>query len=147
MGSLAWMTGGRQTDDVLVARAYDPTLIDQGYPLLELVDSSHTTVSEQATLDKWANQAVSDGRGSEDVWSFTVKAYPINDRVNPLARRLGRTTWATSARSSSLPYDPATGIGDPYIAEGGTFRRRIVGISGDEQGEDIRIQCAAEVVV
>ncbi|SFR76172.1 hypothetical protein SAMN05428970_2024 [Agromyces sp. CF514] len=32
--------------------------------------------------------------------------------------------------------------GDPYIREGGTFRHRIVAISGDAIGDVIRVQCA-----
>jgi hypothetical protein len=140
MGSLAWMAGGRQADDVLVSRAYDPTLINQGYPLLELADSSHTTVSVQETLDKWANQAVINGRGGEDVWSFTVKAYPTDDKGVQAGPQVGSYNVGDFCDIIVAPDR------DPYL-EGGTYRRRIVGLSGDEQGEDVKIQCAPEVVV
>src|SRR6185369_14533175 len=54
LGSISWATGGRQDDEVLVARATDFTLTDQGYPLMEIVDTSHTSVSKQATLNGYA---------------------------------------------------------------------------------------------
>ena len=43
MTAQAWSTGGRQDDEVLVARSIDSTLTDAGYPLLESVDSSPRT--------------------------------------------------------------------------------------------------------
>ena len=37
-------------------------------------------------------------------------------------------------------------IGDPFLVEGGTFRRRIVGMSGDERGDWVKIITAPERV-
>jgi hypothetical protein len=33
-------------------------------------------------------------------------------------------------------------VGDPYIVEGGTFRHRIVGLSWDQDGEVVSVECA-----
>lgn len=145
VASLSWASGGRQNDDVLVSREYDSTLVDQGFPLMELVDSSHTSVSEQPTLDKYAGQNLINAGGPEETWSFMVKAYPTDRDDNPAGPQVNAYNVGDFCDVIVAPFDPNTGIGDPYLVEGGTFRRRIVGISGDEQGEDIKIQCVQEV--
>ncbi|MGD7790114.1 hypothetical protein ACQCX2_17530 [Propionibacteriaceae bacterium Y1700] len=49
-----WVTGGRDSDQPLYATAQNTELINAGMPLLETVDSLHTSVSDQATLNAWA---------------------------------------------------------------------------------------------
>src|SRR5690606_30618951 len=71
LASLAWATGGREDDTVVVSRSYDPALIDAGYPLLETSDTSHSSVSRQATLDGHT-AALLDSRPFE-TWSLVVK--------------------------------------------------------------------------
>lgn len=146
LGSFAWATGGRQADDVLVSRAYDSTLIDQGFPMMELIDSSHSTVSQQATLDKYAAQNAINGRGSEETWSFTVKARPVDKDGNPAGPQVNSYNVGDFCDITIAPYDAESGVGDPYLPAGGTFRRRIVSIAGDELGEDLKIACVPEVV-
>lgn len=51
--------GGKGDDEVLLARASDPTLVAEGWPRLEVWDSSHSTVTQQATLQAWADGRVS----------------------------------------------------------------------------------------
>lgn len=51
--------GGKGEDVVLAARASDSTLIDDGWPRVEVWDSSHSTVSVQSTLQSWADGRVS----------------------------------------------------------------------------------------
>lgn len=46
--------GGKSDDRVLLARAADSALIDDGWPRSEVWDASHSTVERQATLDGWA---------------------------------------------------------------------------------------------
>lgn len=145
MAALAWATGGRQADDVLVSRAYDSTLTDRGFPLMELVDSSHSTVVLQSTLDKYANLNLREARGTEETWTFTVEAYPVDKDGNPAGPQINSYNVGDFCDITIAPYDPGAGVGDPYIVEGGTFRRRIVGISGDELSETIKIQCVPEV--
>lgn len=141
MGSLAWQVGGRQADDVLVSRAYDPTLVNANYPLMELYDGSHSTVSVQSTLDGYAMADVLAGRTSSEIWSFTVKAYPVDSDGNPAGIQVGSYAVGDFGDLRIGDWDPKTGMGDPYIP-GDTYRMRIVGISGDEKGEDIDIDCA-----
>lgn len=146
MASLSWATGGRQADDVLVSRAYDSTLVDRGFPLMEVLDSSHSTVVLQSTLDKYARQNLQNARAPEETWSFDVQAYPVDEDGNPAGPQVNSYNVGDFCEIVIAPYDPEAGVGDPYIIEGGTFRRRIVGISGDELSETIKIQCVPEVV-
>jgi hypothetical protein len=133
MGSLAWQTGGRQADNVLVARAYDSTLIDAGYPLMEKVDSSHTSVSIQATLDAYAAADVAASRTPTQVWSFTAQARPVDQFGKPAGPFVGQYAVGDFCDLKMT--------GDPLIPNG-VYRHRIVGLSGDEQGESIQIQLA-----
>lgn len=77
LAGTAWFTGGRSTDTVLVARSIDTTLTDAGFPLFEQLDSSHSSVEIQSTLDDYAKEATRFGRSSWDEWSFTVEANSI----------------------------------------------------------------------
>jgi hypothetical protein len=74
LASLGWASGGKSADTSLVSRAYDPNLVDQGYPLFEELDSGHSTVSVQATLDAHAANVVGYGSAPTEVWSFDVEA-------------------------------------------------------------------------
>lgn len=67
----AVFAGGKDDDRVLLATASDHTLIDDGYPRAELWDSSHSTVSRQATLQSWADGSLG---GLPDRISFDVRA-------------------------------------------------------------------------
>ena len=143
MGSLAWQSGGRSTDNTLVSRVYDSTLVDAGYPLMELLDSSHTDVSEQATLDAYAATAAARGRTSVESWSFTVKAHPTDDDGRSAGPQLGGYNVGDYCE---LVFEKFDGVhGDPYIP-GGSVQLRIVGLSGDEIGVDVSVTCSPAVV-
>ena len=168
LGSLAWQTGGRKADTVLVARSYDSALVDSGYPLMELTDTSHSSVEIQSTLDTYANADTAAGKRSVEVWSFTAKARPYDQHGKPAGPFVGQYAVGDYVDlifaekidgrlplGALLPSDdvfpseelfPADGTpwsshGDPFIP-GGTYRQRIIGISGDATGIDIQIQCA-----
>ena len=136
MGSLAWQTGGRKADTVLVARSYDSTLVDSGFPLLELTDTSHSSVEIQSTLDTYAKADTASGKRSTEVWSFTAKARPVDQFGKPAGPFVGQYQVGDFV---DLIFDAG---GDPYLPEGGQFRQRIVGLSGNEKGVDINVQCA-----
>lgn len=63
--------GGKGGDAVQFARASDPSLVDAGWPRLEVWDSSHSTVTQQATLQAWADARVT---GVAQRPSFEVRA-------------------------------------------------------------------------
>lgn len=141
-----WASGGSQGDDVILSRAVDQTLLSRGYPMVEATDTSHSTVSIQSTMDKYANQIVLNGRSSLENWSFTVESRPVDvdgNKAGPWANeyRVGDFCDLTIA-----PYDPETGAGDPYVKAAGTYRHRIVALSGDQDGEFFKVQTVSEVI-
>jgi hypothetical protein len=141
MGSRAWLTGGNQSDDVLVSRSYDPTLVNAGFPLMELIDTSHQSVSRQSTLDGWASAATLAGRGTTETWSFTVEAWPTDEDGDPAGPQADTYNTGDFAKLIVQKYDPVTGRGDPYLRDGGEFPQRIIGRSGDETGQRLKIFC------
>lgn len=56
-----FMVGGKSDDKTLVAKADGHTLADRGWPLLQTSDSSHSTVSQLATLQSLARAAIAAG--------------------------------------------------------------------------------------
>jgi len=146
MGSLAWQTGGAQNSTVVVSRAYDPTLVSAGYPLMELSDSSHSTVDRQDTLDDYATADVIAGRRAVEVWSFSVKAYPTDQLGNPAGPRVGDYQVGDFCNIHIDAFDPKELTGDPFKHAGGDFPMRIIGISGDEKGIDLKIDLAPALV-
>ena len=161
VASLAWATGGNAGDTVLVGRSYDPTLVDNGFPLYELPPDDHPTAKVQKTLDAYAAEAAFAGRATTEVWSFDVEA---NEQPTVGSYATGDYCDLVIAPyvESAAPLDglyPADSVfpggdifpvdgnpwyvdGDPYVKEGGKFRHRIIGISGDEKGEVVNVQCA-----
>lgn len=57
----AYFTGGKAGDKVLIARATDSTLVDDGWPRVERWDQSHSTVEKLGTLQAWADGAINAG--------------------------------------------------------------------------------------
>lgn len=62
---------GKGDDKIMLARASDTALVDDGWPRLEVWDSSHSSVTVQATLQAWADGRVS---GVASRPSFDVRA-------------------------------------------------------------------------
>jgi len=73
MGSLGWITGSGSEADVLLGTAYDPSLVTVGWPLLE-VEENHSTVTEQDTVDSYADALVSRSSRPVEVWKVLVRA-------------------------------------------------------------------------
>lgn len=74
MASEAWAIGGGSDDRVLAARSYDPTLLDAGYPLLQVIDSGNDSVTRQGTMQSKANQLTRLGRTPASFWKVSVRA-------------------------------------------------------------------------
>lgn len=135
LASLGWQTGGRSDDTVMIARAEDTSLVDFGFPLFETLDSSHSSVSQQSTLDAYAAESVLYGRGPSEVWAFNAEA-----NQKPL---VGSYQAGDYCDLAVAPYDPVTCEGDPFIPGGRTpYRQRIIHISGALGDETVKIQCA-----
>lgn len=127
MVSLSWATGGKGStadNSVLIARAYDPLLVDSGFPLLEEVDSSRSSVSVQSTLDGHAAEPLRTGRRPREFWSLKASL-----RGSPTLAEYRIGDFIRVAVTDS-----------PYIPDG-EYRRRIVEMSGDEMGDWVSLKC------
>lgn len=146
MGSLAWVTGGRSSDDFLLARTTDSTLTDAGYPFMEVLDSSHTSVSVQTTLDGYAAGIIKGAKLPTENWSFSVKAHPVDENGQPAGPQLGDYAVGDFIQLVFNAYDPETGRGDLFFREKQIIPLRIVGISASDALADVvRIQTAPVV--
>lgn len=128
LASTVFTSGGRGTDTTLISTATDSTLLDAGYPLLERVDSSHSTVSEIGTLNGYATEAAKRGRTPIVSMSFDHD-------------------------TSQRPYVGSFNVGDfasvrvknnPYLPDG-TIRMRITALSGDAVGQKVHVELQPEV--
>jgi hypothetical protein len=73
MAQRAWVTGEGSEEDTLVATAYNPALIDAGWPLLE-ADEARSTVSQQGTLQGHAENLRDRSARPIEVWKVVVRA-------------------------------------------------------------------------
>ncbi|MEO6116017.1 MAG: hypothetical protein ABIP33_06495 [Pseudolysinimonas sp.] len=129
LASRAFGAGGRTADVVVETVSIDTTLLNAGYPLLEAVDSSHATVSDTATMQKYSDELVLRGKVPIQTWSFTHDA--------SLAAPLIGTF-------SSGDFGKTRVHGDPYIPDG-EYRLRITQISGNEIGRKLDITFQPQV--
>lgn len=72
MGMRAWVTGNGSEEDMLMAVAYDPTLVDAGWPLLE-VDEARSTTELLPTLQGHAQNFLSRSARPIEVWNVVVR--------------------------------------------------------------------------
>lgn len=73
MGQRAWVTGSGQDQDTVMGTAYDPTLVDAAWPLLE-VEELRSTVIEQGTVDGHAVNLRDRSARPVEVWKVQVRA-------------------------------------------------------------------------
>jgi hypothetical protein len=131
-----WMQAGRTDSKVIESRVRNEQLIAAGYPPMDLVDTSRTDVTLQATLDQYALENAIAASKLRRSLKFKVRG---NAEVGP---KIG-----TYRPGDFAGLDVAAG--HPYLAEG-KIDLRIVGIKGDETGDTVEIECVegtvAEVV-
>lgn len=72
MASAAFAVGGRDEDIVLVAASTNPILTDAGWPVMQIADKSHTSVSQIATLKGYTDQLVIDGAALPESFELLV---------------------------------------------------------------------------
>ncbi|WP_410644488.1 hypothetical protein [Amycolatopsis sp. lyj-346] len=70
----AFVKGTGNEAGQLYGYATDPSLVTAGWPLLDMVDSGHTSASEQPTLDGWAAADVALYSSQPEQWQATVLA-------------------------------------------------------------------------
>lgn len=145
MGSQSWAVGGRSSDAALVAHAEDTYLTGLGWPLMEVVDSTHSDVVLQSTLDDYAAAGLLAARTTSEVWSFTVKAHPVDPDGNAAGPQIDDINVGDFISLHFDKYNDKTNRGDLYISAGGDVGLRIIGMSGDEKGIDVLIKCAPRI--
>lgn len=129
MGSVSWSEGGRADDTTIVEMLYDPYLVDQGLPLLHLDSDASTNTVEPETLRSWNVETLRTARRPWEFWSFRVRT---DKSPFPYEFNVGDLVDVVIVTGRDVP--------GGYIPKG-THPRRIVGMSGDAQGEWIKITC------
>lgn len=125
IASAAWGSSGKAAGGVLMSRVLNDALVtESGYPPLDLVDTSHSDVTVQATLDSYGAENLAYASRPERSLSFSVRgdAKPGLGEVRP-----GDTV------DIDVPED------HPYLVQG--FTVRITSLTGDETGHDIKVGC------
>jgi hypothetical protein len=110
MCQTAIFTGGKDEDRVMISRETGTDLIEAGVPLSELWDSSHSSVSVQATLDDWAKKRREEGGAPIQYWSFEVRA--------SAALTVRHGDWCTVE------------VYDHWLLPNGSYPLRVVEVSG-----------------
>lgn len=136
LASRTWGTGGRGADQMLISGFYDSHLVDLGYPLYELSDTTHSGLDEQLLLDLYTAELALAGSAAEETFAFKVRT-----DVAPLA---GTYRVGDYCELSLQAFDPREGRGDPFLVGAGPYRRRITGLAGDYLGEEIAVTSAPE---
>lgn len=106
-------------------------LRENGYPVLELVDSSRSTVSEQATIDAFAEELRLRASSQTETWEF---AHETSERPFLSGYTVG--DFALVRVVDDLYHGPI----DP------PKRMRIVSRSGDAEGRKVTVKFQPEVV-
>lgn len=122
MADVAWTTGGRTDDVVLMDRQYNPKFKEQGYPRLDMVDTSHSSVVLPETLRGYGRETLRKGSVPTGFMSFEVRA-----DAEPVIGQYQVGDYCTVKIKN-----------DPYLPDGKYFRR-IVQISGNLKGKWIKI--------
>lgn len=119
-----WMSAGRQDGAALFSRLVDESILAAGYPPRAIVDTSHSDVSKQVTLDSYNAANLADAKTPIRDLSFSVRgdatpalgAYRPGDRI--LLTVPSKHPWHTT----DIPI-------------------RLTSVSGDETGKTIKIGC------
>lgn len=122
--SLGLMTAGRNVGEALVSRIRNQSLVASGYPPFDVVDTSHSDVSKQETLDSYNRENMAEAEHAIRDLSFTVQgdATPALGEYRPGDR---------------LTLDPP----ERHPWHTGPIPIRITSMSGDETGEKVEIGC------
>lgn len=122
--SASWMVAGRSAGSVLLSRMRNTTAITQGYVPRDNVDTSHSDVSVQATLDSYNREHNRDRAKTTHDLSFTVRAD------------------ASPALGQYRPGDRVTlDIGEDSRWLPRNVEVSITSMSGDETAKSVKIGC------
>jgi hypothetical protein len=120
--SRTWAVGGRQDDVAVIERADDTALLGAGYPLLESVNTAHSDATVPSTVRSYAAEDVRWGRTPVESWSFKASA-----DADPKVGSYAVGDWCDVQMAD-----------DDYVPDG-TYRHRIAGLSGDQDGRWVSV--------
>lgn len=123
IASSGWMNGGKQEASILMSRILNDQMIADGYAPRMFIDTTHSDVVLQKTLDDYNSDNVDYASGPYMEISFEVRG---DASSLPLGQyRCGDRVELDVIRSRRLPE--------------GSIPCRVTGISGDETGEWIKV--------
>lgn len=124
MGSLGWCSAGRSGDESIIERAWNPGALGAGFPLIERVDSSRSSVSEASTALGYATELARTGGKPLSGWSVTVNTGGE-----------GEPEYTDFSVGDFVKFKVA---GDALLPDG-AYRRRIVHMSGSDASSAIKL--------
>ena len=124
LGARAWASGGRSAGASIIARYDDPTLTTAGFPLMERVDSSRSTVQLQATMQAHAVELARNSHKPLSKWSLQVH---VGGAGEPVAEQFNVGDYVKFT------------VRDDLFIPDGKYRRRIVNMSGDQDGSFVKL--------
>lgn len=124
----SWMTGGKQGSKVIMSRKLNDAMIADGYAPRMFVDTTHSDVVLQGTLDDYNDDNLDYASGPIMEISFEVRGNAPGLSLGQY--RAGDWVDLDVLRSRRLPI--------------GVLPCRITGISGNETGEWIKVSVVAE---
>ena len=125
-----YASGGRSSDEALIAIGSNGDLSAQGFPLLERVDSSRATITLLSTLQGFADELAMRADSTVETWQFTH-------------------------RTEERPFLAGYSVGDfakvriveDLYTPPGEYRLRILSRSGDAEGRVVSVKFQPEVSV
>ena len=125
-----YASGGRGANEAIVGLGVNQSLLDAGYPVLELVDATRSSVTEQATLNDFADELRTRSAFPTETWEF---AHQTSERPFLAGYTVG--DFARVRVIEDLYHGPI----DPPA------RMRIVSRSGDAEGRKVTVKFQPEV--
>ncbi len=116
-----WVKGSGNERDLLTGFAEDLTPVAEGYPGLDFVDSDHTSVTEQATLEAYADQDLARLSRAIEKWTCSLR----------IAGSGAGIEYAPALTEWELGDAPIFAVsGHPWLPAN-SYRRRVVGYADD----------------
>lgn len=111
--------GGKDEDVVLVAMARGTALTDAGWPLLQVANTGHSTVSQLPTLQRYVRADVAAGDAPQETVALTVP----------------RSTGCRVGDHADVRVPPDA------MRPDGLMRLKVVDVSGDASSDRLELQC------
>lgn len=119
-----WVKGSGQARDLITGFQANGAFARNGYPPLDFVDTQHTDVTEQDTLERYADADLVKFQSPLETWSTVV-------RIDGMSRHNRNVQISPRPGDFELGDSPIIFVdGHPWIASGG-YRKRVVGIEAD----------------